>query len=188
MIQLFRSPYVISFALAIFFAGSAYAYKHFSYTPTETERPLPVIGALESAHTHTSLLVMIGNDVVSFCDKKYMLRSSLVHFEDNDCFVVHKHATGITLPTFFKTIGVQISPSCIVLPEGGKHCNDDDNTLRVVLNGKQMPIEELPYYDLQNNDHILVNFGPEKDALLLLKYNQVPPIPLDVNEPVVVVP
>ena len=112
-----------------------------------------------------------------------MLRSPVAHFEDNDCFVIHKHSAGVTLPVFFKTIGVTLSPSCIVLPDDGKHCTNEMDTLRVMLNGTEISVNELTYYELRNNDHILINYGPEKDALLRFKYNQVPPVPLKVNEP-----
>ena len=34
-----------------------------------------------------------------------------------------------------------------------------------------------------NNDHILINYGPETGTMLRFKYNQVPSIPVTVNEP-----
>ena len=117
--------------------------------------------------------------------QKYMLKSKSVHMEDGNCYVIHKHATGVTLPTFFHSIGVELSASCIETPAEGKFCNDGTKTLRAVINGKEMPISDLPYYELQNNDHILINYGPEEGLTLRFKYNQVPPIPVDVNEPAV---
>ncbi len=126
---------------------------------------------------------MLGKDAVNFCQPKYMLKSRVVHFEDNECYVVHKHATGVTLPTFFKTLDVRMTPSCIETPDEGKFCNDGDNTLRAVVNGVEIPVTELSYYELRNNDHILINFGPEEGTDLLFKYNQIPNIPQDVNKP-----
>lgn len=182
------SPYTIAIMLAVLFTVSAYVYKSYIHTSPTPLRPLPVVEAPDTAHTHTSLLIMIGDTAVNFCSRQYMLQSPAVHFEDNDCYVVHKHSAGVTLPTFFKTIGVAISSSCITTPEEGKHCTNETDTLRVVLNGKEIPVDDLLYYELQNNDHILINYGPEKDALLRLKYNLVPSIPLDVNEPNPILP
>jgi len=182
------SPYTIAIGLAILFIVGAYMYKTYANIPTLPTRKIPVVMAPDTAHTHSSLLVMIGDKVVNFCSRRYMLRSPSVHFENDDCFVVHKHSLGVTLPMFFKTIGVALSPSCITTPDEGKHCTNSTDALRVVLNGKEISVDDLTYYELQNNDHILVNYGPEKDALLLLKYNQVPSIPLNVNEPEPVAP
>lgn len=125
---------------------------------------------------------MIGDRVVSFCDPKYMLKNPLVHFENDNCAVIHKHATGVTLPTFLQTLGVEMTSRCITVPDLGKQCNGEGNVLRVVYNGEEVPIADLSYHELENNDHILINFGKEVGASLKFKYNQVPVIPLDVNE------
>ena len=52
-----------------------------------------------------------------------------------------------------------------------------------MLNGSEFLVADLPYYEFKNNDHILINYGPEKGAALKFKYNNIPQIPLDVNEP-----
>lgn len=52
-----------------------------------------------------------------------------------------------------------------------------------MVNGAEMSVDMLPYYVFRNNDHILINYGPESGDLLRFKYNQVPQIPLSVNEP-----
>lgn len=177
-----RLTYIAAMAIAVSIAGSAYAYKVLS-VPPPPPRELPVLGVPGSEHAHAALLVMIGNKAANFCDPKYMLKSRVVHFEDNECFIVHKHATGVTLPTFFRTLGIKMTASCIETPDDGKFCNDSKNTLRAVINGVPFPISELSYYELKNNDHILINYGPEEGAELTFKYNQIPNIPEDVNQP-----
>ncbi|MDO8521286.1 MAG: hypothetical protein Q7S52_04175, partial [bacterium] len=145
-------------------------------------REVPVLGAPGSTHAHASLLIMIGSRAVSFCDPKFMLKNPLMHFENDNCTVIHKHATGVTLPTFLKTLGVELTSRCITIPDEKKQCNGEGKILRVVYNGKEVPVEDLSYHELENNDHILINFGPEEGAELKFKYNQVPTIPLEVNE------
>ena len=179
----FNRSYIAAILIAITIAGSAFVYKFALQTPTPLARVIPVIGRLGSDHVHMSLLIMNKDKIVNFCSKEFMLRSQYVHFENNDCNVVHRHATGVTLPTFLKTIGVILSNDCLTLPNGEKHCSDNVNQLRAVVNGMEMPIDDLPYYVFKNNDHILLNYGPETASLLHYKYNQVPPIPADVNEP-----
>lgn len=177
--------YIIAIIVALAISGGAFVYKFFIAVPPPVPREIPSLGIPGSAHKHASLLLMIGNRVVDFCDAKYMLKSPLAHFEDGNCYVVHVHATGVTLVTFLKTIGVEVTSQCVVIPGEAKHCNDAQHTLRTVVNGSEIPIPELSYYEIRNNDHILINYGPETGYMLKFKYNQVPPVPLDVNEPLV---
>lgn len=174
----------IALLLALFIAAGAFAFKFYIETPERPTRVMPVLGVPGSDHAHASMLIFIGTRSVNFCDPKFMLKHALVHFEDDNCTIIHKHATGVTLPTFLKTLGVALSGSCIVLSDGVKHCNEGANVLRVVYNAEEVPIGELVYHELRNNDHILINYGPEEGATLRFKYNQVPHIPDDINEPV----
>ncbi len=178
-----RWVYTWAWVIALCFCAFALAYKFYLNAPREALRTIPMVGAVGSTHAHASLLVMDRNNAVSFCSKKYMLASQVAHFEDDDCTVVHKHATGVTLDTFLKTIEVSLTDSCLTITGQPPLCSDAKNTLRVVLNGEEVKASTIPYYELRNNDHILINYGPETGALLRFKYNQVPNIPLDVNEP-----
>lgn len=185
--------YARAWFIALLIAGSAYFYKEFIDVLPPLPRTIPTIGKPGSTHIHASMLIMIGDRTVNFCEPKYMLKSPLVHFENNDCTTIHKHATGITLPTFLQTIGVALTSRCVTIPAdlpaegsaqaGGKHCSGDGNILRVMINGGEVPVGELSYRELKNNDHILINLGKEDGTALRFKYNQVPMIPLDVNEP-----
>lgn len=174
--------YVIAWIIAALLASSAFAYKFYINLPTQEYKTIPIVGSPGSTHAHASLLIMDRDNAISFCEQKYMLASQAVHFEEDDCIVVHKHATGVTLTEFFKSIEVTLDDECLAISDGRKLCSDSKNTLRVILNGGEVPLSMLPYYELQNNDHILVNYGPEQGALLRFKYNQVPNIPLDINE------
>lgn len=179
-------PYIIATLVALFIAGSAAVYKFVIEEPPRVPHVLPILGQAGSTHAHVSLLIFVGDKPLNFCEPRFMLRSPFVHFEDNNCQVVHKHATGVTLPVFFKTIGVELTSACIALPfNNERYCNSGKKHLRVLINAKEVAIDELPYYELQNNDHILVNFGPEEGAFLRFKYNGVPNIPQDINEPLV---
>ena len=175
--------YIVAWVIAILLAGGAAVYKYHLVSRFVETREVPKLGEPGSTHAHVSLLMMNKNEPISLCDKKFMLASQAVHFEDDDCTVVHKHATGVTLQEFFKSIEVKLTPTCFTAPDHPKLCSDGKNTLRVVLNGKEISITDLTYYELNNNDHIMINFGPEEGALLRFKYNAVPSIPLDVNEP-----
>ncbi len=176
--------YLISFAIAIFIASAAAVYKYGYASRAVLPEELPPIGKVGSDHAHASILVMVDDRIIDFCSPEYMLRSQYVHFEDNDCTTVHRHATGVTIPTFFKTIGVGLTGECLTIPGDKTYCDNGRSRLAAVINGEEMALQRLPHYVFRNNDHILLNFGPESGDMLRFKYNQVPQIPLDVNEPI----
>ena len=176
------SPLWSAFAIALIIASLAAYYKFVLAVPLPPPRTIPVVGVPGSTHTHATMYVMIGDTVINFCSPKFMLKSPLTHFEDNNCIVVHKHATGVTLQTFFKSIGVTLDPKCLMVPDRTPYCVDSEHKLSVVINKKEISVGELNYYELRNNDHILINYGPEMGDDLLFKYNQVPDVPLDVNK------
>ena len=82
------------------------------------------------------------------------------------------------------SIPIGLTKDCLTIPGDQKtYCVNGKDKLRAVVNGAEMPIESLPYYVFRNNDHILIDFSSESVDMLRFKYNQVPLIPLDVNEP-----
>jgi hypothetical protein len=178
-----RLIYAAAILIAILIAGSAAYYKYAIDTAPVLPKELPQVGKVGSDHAHASLMIMVRDRILNFCSPQYMLKSQYVHFENNDCFTVHRHATGITVPTFLKTLGIALSPDCLTVPADGAYCDNGKDHVRVVVNGKEMDIALLPYYVFRNNDHVLINYGPEEGDMLRFKYNQVPQIPLDVNEP-----
>ncbi len=180
MFARFRDLYFSASVIAVFFVFTALLYRFFFMEGTPPP-PLPqVIPELKepgTEHSHAMLLVMVGDRVVSFCDPKYMLKSPLVHFEDDNCEIVHKHARGVTLPVFFKTLDVGLTVKCLSLPGEEKRCDDGAYRLRVMWNGMEVPMEDLPYREIRDDDRILLNFGAEEGAALKFKWNQVSPVP-----------
>lgn len=170
---------LIALSLAL---GAAY-YKFFVESSPASLRDIPVVGEVNSTHAHASLMIMIGDRLISFCDPKFMVKSPLVHFEENNCFVVHKHAIGVTIQTLLPSIGVALSPDCLTLSSGESVCNEGVRRLQVIYNGTKIPVEELTYREIKNNDHVLVNYGAEDELKLRYKYNQVPNIPAHINQP-----
>lgn len=181
----FRNPYKAAFALAVLFVLTALTYRlFFMEGPVGplSHRIQPVLGEAGSDHRHATLGVMIGDRAVSFCEPQYMIKSDLVHFEDDNCYVIHKHARGVTLATFFKTLGVGLTDKCITIPGEEKRCDDGVNHLRVVWNGTEVSIADLSFFELGDDDRILINFGPEEGTTLRFKSNLVPSVPEFVRE------
>ncbi len=67
-----------------------------------------LVGPLNSEHTHSTWAFLVdGQDVTQryFGKAKYQVRSPNVHMESGDTDL-HKHATGVTIGSFFESLGV----------------------------------------------------------------------------------
>lgn len=139
---------------------------------------IPVPGAPGAQHWHASLVVHVNGTAFDFGEKKYMLQSKLVHFEDDDPFVVHKHTTGVTIPYFLSTLKVFLDAECIEfqnIESPQKYCSNATNTLRFLVNGKE--VEDTARYEIKHNDRFLVYYGPLTGIQLQFLANQVPVVP-----------
>lgn len=145
--------------------------------PVHIVREVPILGKAGSAHRHSTLLLFINGEAFNFFEEKYMLKDNKMHFEDDDGSVVHSHATGATLPYFLSTIGFSLTDDCISIPTGRQYCSSSitGNKLSIIINGVE--IDGIDYYELQQNDKILINYGDDDDLMLRLKFNSVPSVP-----------
>ena len=180
---LMRTFYIVAMVFTLVVTAGAFTWKYVLTAPPNVPRAIPFIGEDGSEHIHASMVVMIGDQAVDFCKPEYLLRTPTVHFENNDCTTVHKHASGVTLAYFLDTIGIRFTNACMGLPDGTTLCSGNENTLRVVVNGATVPVEELTYYNFKNDDRFLIYFGPESGALLLYRFNQVPFISEEISIP-----
>ncbi len=138
------------------------------YAATSVPAPAPrtVVGPVGSTHIHHDFKLYVNGIAVDFSQPKYQLRSRLVHFEDGDGFVIHTHATGMTLGYMLNTLGIQLTPDCIKI-DGANHCNDGNKTVKMYVNGG--PNNEFGDYLMKDLDKILVSYGNETDLTVQLE-------------------
>ncbi len=147
-----------------------------SLSPTSA---IPTPGPAGSAHVHASLIVFVNGERVDFSKKEYQLRDSLIHFEDGNGFVVHRHATGVTLPYLFDTLGIQLSENCIKLSKNGEaNCNSVYGNLSIIVNDV-LRNQDINYYIFNQGDRILISFGSESPVEIGLRANAIPELPED---------
>lgn len=106
-------------------------------------------GELGSAHWHADFMVVINGDRVDFSKDKYMVQSRYVHFENGDGTTIHKHATGVPLAYFFKTIGWNLTNECLTTDTGTSYCTGEGGTLRIIVNGEEI---DNPQYKFKDAD------------------------------------
>ena len=120
-------------------------------------------------HTHSDFKVYLGGVAVDFSQDKYMtseeqLISPFVHLHDGDGELIHVHYEGITLRQFFNSLKMDVNSSCFVLDDKTQYCNNNQNQLKLYVNGKQ--VTEIASYKPQDLDRILISYGAENEVEL----------------------
>lgn len=144
-----------------------------SLGPGEIGGAPPNAGAMNSAHTHTGILVKIFGDTFPFHETGYQLQSPWIHFENSDGSTIHKHATGVTLEYLFDSLDIDLDDQCYVFPNGQEFCTNEDYTLRFFINGAA--VTDIRNHEPMEDDRILITYGdesPEDIAALLDELNR----------------
>ena len=116
-------------------------------------------GKLGEEHIHASMLVKIFGDKFDFSTPNYQIKTSWIHFENQDGDTVHRHATGVELEFMFNSMNIAIDDQCFVFPDGRQFCTNDDYTLQFYIN--QQKVDDLRNYIVQEDDRILITYGNE---------------------------
>ncbi|MBI4019330.1 MAG: hypothetical protein HY364_03685 [Candidatus Aenigmarchaeota archaeon] len=119
-------------------------------------------GIVGEVHEHADFRVYINNEPYNFSQEKYMSTdsktlSNFMHLHDMEGSVIHKHAEGITLGFFFRSLNMNFNSTCFALDNGSSYCNTDSSRLRMFINGQQS--NAYGEYDLKDLDKILITYG-----------------------------
>ena len=119
------------------------------------------IGKFGSAHAHAAIAVFIYGDQLDFSMQQFQVQSKYIHFENDNPYLIHKHATNVPLHVLFASLGIKMESDCVhlkfdgVMPE--KICADANESLTVMVNGE--PISNANLYEITHNDRILISLG-----------------------------
>ncbi|MCH7560185.1 MAG: hypothetical protein IIC67_02245 [Thaumarchaeota archaeon] len=113
------------------------------------------IGEFGSDHAHAAIVVIIDEKQVNFAQQQFQTSSKYIHFENNNPYLIHKHATGVPLEMLFVSIGMK--DNCI-----------SNEPCIVYLNGERYYFDILQY-EIKHNDRILISVG-EIENSKYLKY------------------
>ncbi|MDH3277047.1 MAG: hypothetical protein OEL77_03135 [Nitrosopumilus sp.] len=134
------------------------------------------VGKYGSDHAHAAIVVLVNGEQVNFGLPQFQLSSKYIHFENNNPYQIHLHATGVPLEMLFSSFGMKVTSDCIILndersPEGktGKFCTDHDQFLVFYLNGEQY-YPDISQYVIKHNDRILISLGDGKSIQKYLDY------------------
>ncbi len=132
------------------------------------------VGEYGGEHSHAAIAVIIDNTKLNFGLSQFQLSSKYIHFENDNPYLIHKHATNVPLVMLFTSFGLELSSDCIILKNNDstknkKYCAEEDHSLIFYVNGKQYA-SDISQYVFQHNDRILISLGNQESILKYLKY------------------
>ena len=121
-------------------------------------------GKLGDEHIHASMLVSIFGDKFDFTSPNYQVKTSWIHFENQDGDTIHRHSSGVELEFLFNSMNIVIDDQCFIFPDGRQFCSNNDYSLKFYIN--QQKVEDLRNYIVEEGDRILISYGNEdQDAI-----------------------
>ena len=116
-------------------------------------------GKLGDEHIHASMLVKIFGDKFDFSTTPYQVKTSWIHFENQDGDTIHRHSSGVELEFLFNSMKIMTDEKCFVFPDGRQFCTNEDYSLKFYIN--QQLVEDIRKYIVQEDDRILISYGNE---------------------------
>jgi len=129
------------------------------------------VGQFGSEHAHAALVVFVNGDKIDFSHPQFQIQSKYIHFENDNPYLIHKHATDVPLDMLFASFGLEITSECIMLnfeTDVNEYCTDSENSMIFLVNGKSF--SNINLYEIRHNDRILISFGDKELILEQLEY------------------
>jgi hypothetical protein len=115
------------------------------------------VGQFGSEHAHAALVIFVNGDKLDFSHPQFQIQSKYIHFENDNPYLIHKHATDVPLDMLFASFGLKITSECIELGyEESQYCTDKDNSMTFLVNGISQ--SNINLYKIKHNDRILISF------------------------------
>lgn len=137
----------------------------------------PQIGPMGSTHQHIDVLISVDGQIVDLNQTQYAQQSNYAHFHQNETDVIHLHAINIPLNWFMESINIPLTESSLTL-DGQVYDEDENNKLHIIINGER--ISDLEYI-FQDEDKILILYGPENEEEILALIELIPDRAKEVN-------
>ena len=119
------------------------------------------IGEFGSEHSHAAIVVITNGKQVNFDQQQFQLTSKYIHFENQNPYLIHKHATGVPLEMLFASFEINMD-NCML--NETESCKDPV----VYLNGEKYN-SDISQYEINHNDRILIS-SDEQSILKHLAY------------------
>lgn len=168
-----KYPFIILFVIII---GSVYLVLFSDTHPTPPQRDREPTNEHPTIPAHTeftaSFLIFIHGLKRNFAAEMYHNLSDEVYITKENPAIIHVNAPNITWRSFFSTLPMGISDTCLTTGTGQTFCNGTNGNLRFFINGKETPtiLEE----EILPHDRLLVTFGDSTMATISAQISQIP--------------
>jgi hypothetical protein len=120
----------------------------------------------DEVHVHSDFVVFLNNKQIDLSSDKYQSKSDQIlhaniHLHDNNDEVIHRHDHGVTLGTFFESLGFTLTDDCLTTDEAVSYCSNETEELMVFVN--DIRINNPVSYVNEEEDQILVYHGDISD-------------------------
>ena len=150
--------------LAIIATISTYASYEFITMSGDVPGAPENAGKLGDEHIHASILVRIFGDKFDFSLPNYQIKTSWIHFENQDGDTIHRHASGVELEFLFNSLSIAIDDKCFTFPDGRAFCTNEDYSLKYFINHKE--VNDIREYVVMEDDRILISYGPDNESAI----------------------
>jgi hypothetical protein len=150
--------------LSVVAAISAYASYEFITSTGDVPGAPENAGKLGDEHIHASVLVRIFGDKFDFTLPNYQIKSSWIHFENQDGDTIHRHSSGVGLEFLFNSLAIGIDEDCFTFPDGRAFCTNEDYSLKYFINHKE--VNDIREYVVMEDDRILISYGPDNESAI----------------------
>jgi hypothetical protein len=150
--------------LSVVAAISAYASYEFITSTGDVPGAPENAGKLGDEHIHASVLVRIFGDKFDFTLPNYQIKSSWIHFENQDGDTIHRHSSGVGLEFLFNSLAIGIDEDCFTFPDGRAFCTNEDYSLKYFINHKE--VNDIREYVVMEEDRILISYGPDNESAI----------------------
>jgi hypothetical protein len=136
------------------------------------------VGKYGSDHAHAAIVIFIEEKQQNYSLPQFQISSKYIHFENNNPYVIHRHATNASLELLFSSFGMRIMAGCITL-HGVLFCTEENQTLTFFVNGEEFH-SDISQYVFDHNDKIMISLGDIKSISKHMAYVeslQIPDIP-----------
>lgn len=138
-----------------------------TYSQNTAAHPIGYADNTDEVHVHSDWVLHIAGTTYDLSDDTYQSSHAQVlhkniHLHDNNDAVIHRHDHGITLRSFFESLGFTVTATCITTDTADTYCNDGNHELMVFVNDERIP--NFTEYVNQEEDRILVYYGERNDS------------------------
>lgn len=123
-------------------------------------------------HTHADFAVWVGDRKADFNRPEWMSGSSkeapagghgdddhkhpYLHLHDGNGHLIHRHKPGLSIGTFFASLGLDMTPECFQWDSDHRDCNREGQRWRMFVHGEEVPVD--PGYVFADGDNILLTY------------------------------